>query len=291
MAQHAFQWAGPLRVGPLKAGVLRRTRPRGSVLAPRMSTAAVRIPEPVRVHWPPELPGSGPQIFVHEGARQTLQRRIELAMGGPAQLAVTDNLRRMVTHTRSRGTLRVRMHMMFLDAPERVKEALVRYVARGDRDASQVVGEYIDLNSFRIRAERPVTHALRTRGKVHDLQTILQMLNTRYFGGMASDAQVTWGRRTAPRGATRAAIKLGTYSATERLIRVHPALDQRWVPRYFVAYIVFHELLHHVIPPVRLGRATTLHPLDFVQQERGYPHYERAIDWERRHLDRLLRFR
>jgi hypothetical protein len=262
------------------------------VLAPRMATA-VRIPGPARTSWPPEMPGGGPQIFVHEGARQALERRMGLAVAGhgQVQLAVTDNLRRMITHTRVKGTLRLRVHMMFLDAPERVKEALVRYVARGDRDASQIVGEYIDSNSFRIRAERPVRHALVTRGKFHDLQGILDKLNERYFGGQASDAQITWGRHTSPKAQARATIKLGTYSATERLIRVHPVLDQRWVPRYFVTYIVFHELLHHVLPPVRMGKTTVIHPVQFSQRERLYPHYERAIEWERKHLNRLLRFR
>ncbi len=286
MTQQTFPW-----VSPKRAAVLRRARPRGSVLAPRMSTAAVRIPEPARISWPPELPGGGPQIFVHEGARQALERRLELAGSGPVQLAVTDNVRRMVTNLRSRGTLRVRIHMMFLDAPERVKEALVRYVVRGDRDASQIVGDYIDSNSFRIRAERPVRHALRTKGQYHDLGAIQEMINSRYFGGQASDALITWGRRTAPKGNARTAIKLGTYSATERLIRIHPALDQRWVPRYFVTYIVFHELLHHVIPPVRIGKTTAIHPALFSLRERQYPQYIRALDWERRHLNRLLRFR
>jgi len=254
-----------------------------------MATAAVRIPMPSLEQLPLDLPGSGPQIFIHEGARQMLERRLELALGGAVQLAVTDNRRRMVVQTRVRGTLRVRLHMMFLGAPERVKEALVRYIARGDRDASQVVGDYIESNSFRIRAERPITQPLHTAGRVHDLQAIFNRIDQRYFGGAIGDVQVTWGRHTAPRGDSRTSIKLGTYSATERLVRIHPALDQRWVPRYFLAYIVFHELLHHFIPPVRVGRFTLLHPPEFLRRERAYPQYLRAIDWENRHLDRLLR--
>jgi hypothetical protein len=254
-----------------------------------MATAAVRIPLPSLEQMPLDMPGAGPQIFIHEGARQMLERRLELAAAGPVQLAVTDNRRRMVVQTRVRGTLRVRLHMMFLDAPERVKEALVRYIARGDRGASQIVGEYIESNSFRIRAERQITQPLRTMGKVHDLDAILHRIDQRYFGGALGDVQVTWGRKTAPRGESRTSIKLGTYSATERLVRIHPVLDQRWVPRYFLAYITYHELLHHVIPPVKVGRFTLLHPPEFLRRERAYPQYLRAIDWENRHLDRLLR--
>lgn len=284
MPQEAFPW-----MKPRSSALVRRGRASGHLLAPRMATAAVRIPMPSLEQMPLDLPGSGPQIFIHEGSRQMLERRLELAAAGPVQLAVTDNRRRMVVQTRVRGTLRVRLHMMFLDAPERVKEALVRYIAKGDRDASQVVGDYIESNSFRIRAERPITQPLHTAGQVHDLQAILNRIDQRYFGGALGDVQVTWGRKTAPRGSSRTSIKLGTYSATERLVRIHPVLDQRWVPRYFLSYIVFHELLHHVVPPVKVGRFTLMHPPEFSRRERCYPHYLRAIEWENRHLDRLLR--
>src|SRR5262245_52777158 len=126
-------------------------------LAPRMSSAALRIPDARLGQVVPLLvmPPSGPQILIHEGARQTLERRLELAAAGPVQLAVTDNRRRMVTHTKVRGTLRVRVHMMFLGAPDRVQQALVEYIVRGGRQASQLIGEFIHENTHRIRASRP----------------------------------------------------------------------------------------------------------------------------------------
>jgi len=258
-----------------------------------MATAALRVPDPRVVPLPlPLLTPAGPQIFVHEGARQGLERRLIAAFGGPVQLAVTDNRRRMITHSKSRGTLRVRVHMMFLGAPDRIRDALVAYVVHGHKEASQVIGDYIDQNLHRIRAWRPVPGPLKTRGEVHDLVAILAELNHEYFGGALGDVLVTWGRRTScERGKERRTIKLGSYSAVERLIRVHPVLDRPWVPRYFVAYIVYHELLHHVVPEVRVGRRTILHPPEFVRREREFRHYERAVAWEHKHIDRLLRAR
>ncbi len=258
-----------------------------------MASTAVRIPDPRVTQLPLRFASIaiGPQIFIHEGARQALERRFNAAFSGPVQLAVTDNRRNMITHTRARGTLVVRVHMMFLDAPDRVLDALVRYVIHDDRLASQVVGEYIDANSFRIRATRPVDGPLRTRGRVHDLFAVLSDVNESHFGGSVTDVLVTWGRRTAPADRKRQTIKLGSYSATERLIRVHPALDNDWVPRYFVSYIVYHELLHHVIPAVRGGGRALLHTPEFQRREREYRQYERAIEWEKKHIDRLLRWK
>src|SRR5690606_1194002 len=260
---------------------------------PRMATAALRVPDPRVVPLPlPWVTPAGPQIFVHEGARQALERRLVAAFGGPVQLAVTDNRRRMITHSKAKGTLRVRVHMMFLGAPDRVLDALVAYVVHGDRQASQTVGEYIDRNLYRIRASRPVPGPLKTRGQVHDLVEILSELNAEYFSGVLSDVLITWGRMARPpRGRARRTITLGSYSAVARLIRVHPVLDRPWVPRYFIKYIVLHELLHHVMPEVRVGGRTQLHPPEFLQREREFRHYERAVAWERRHIDRLLRAR
>jgi hypothetical protein len=129
---------------------------------------------------------------------------------------------------------------MFLGADERVKSALVAYAVHGDRDGSQVVGEFIEQNLHRIRASRKAPGRLTTVGQVHELEGILHQVNQRYFAGTVSDVLITWGRKTRPRAGRRTSIKLGSYSATERLIRVHPVLDQRWVPRYFVEYIVYH---------------------------------------------------
>lgn len=282
--QSSFPW--------LPAPVARVGRRGGHIgQAARVAPAAVRIPDPRLVQLPLTFVHTGPQIFVHEGARQLLERRFESSFPGPVQLAVTDNRHRMVTHAVVDGVLKLRVHMMFLGAPEWVLDALVAYVLHDDRHASQVIGQYIHQNSFRIRASQPVTVPLRTKGRRHDLLAVMSAVNERYFASSITDVLVTWGRRTRPRTKKRRTIKLGSYSAVERLVRIHPALDQEWVPRYFVAYIVYHELLHHLLPPLSVGSRALLHSAEFRRREREFHHYDRAIAWERKHLDRLLRSR
>jgi hypothetical protein len=170
-----------------------------------------------------------------------------------------------------------------------VVDALVRYITRGDRDASATLGDHIDANGFRL-ARRKRNAPLVTKGKHHDLLELFETINERYFGG-SINALITWGQRstTTKKGTPRKTIKLGSYSAVDRLIRIHPAMDQKWVPRYFVAYVVYHEMLHHVIPGSRgLGRVN-LHPPEFKEREKQFRHFERALQWEKRHVARLLR--
>lgn len=257
-------------------------------MVPRMAPAAVRVPNPIHA---PQLalafPKAHPQIFVHEGARQTLERRLRAASPGPIEFAVTDNYHSMVSYDRRGGVLRVRVHLMFLDAPAPVQDALVRYVTRGDQAGSQVVGRYIDANNHRIRASRPVLSPLSTKGRAHDLLQLFREVNAKYFDG-AVDALITWGRARRVKK-PRTTIKLGSYSAVERLIRIHPNLDRPWVPRYFLQFIIYHEMLHHVIPASRSGGRGLLHPPEFRARERNFRLYERAIQWETSHIGRILR--
>lgn len=265
--------------------------------------AAIRVPE--RLDAKLALPSAAPRLFVHEGARQALERRLKAACPGcPVVLSITDNRHSIVSHARRHGALHARIHHMFLDAPPRVQGALARYIARGDRAASQIVGQYIEANARRLARRRPGAIPLDPSGEAHDLLVIFGELNERYFGG-ACHALITWGRRARRTSrAPRRAIKLGSYASLEHVIRIHPVLDRPWVPRYFVAYVVYHEMLHHMIPSARgsAQRASSnmastrgqivrrvLHPPEFLERERLYRDYERALAWERRHVDRLLR--
>ena len=111
------------------------------------------------------------------------------------------------------------------------------------------------------------------------LRTLLARARDAWFGGDLGDLRAAWGRRT--RG-PRDSIRLGSYSATERLVRVHPALDAPWVPAGFVLMVLAHEALHHVL-------GCTGHPERFRAAERALPGHARWAAWERAHLGRLLR--
>jgi predicted metal-dependent hydrolase len=229
-----------------------------------------------------------------ESARQELEHRIaEHVPQARLALAVTDNRYTMISVKREKGLFRLRLHHMFLDADPVVVRALGEYVARNDREASALLGRFIDINQRKIRRARrarraaPVT--IETRGEVHDLQVLFDDLNQRYFAG-AIDARITWGLRAAPeaRKKRRNSIKMGSYSVEDRLIRIHPSLDRLFVPRSFVEWIVFHEMLHqkHDIPVI--GGRRQFHTPEFLAEEMEFEHYDRARIWERENLDRLL---
>jgi hypothetical protein len=210
-----------------------------------------------------------------------------LPPGKVVGLRLTENRYTILSVERGRECYRVRIHRMFAGAEPRLVHALARYVVHNDRRASAMLSEFIERHQDQIRKQprraRRVT--LRPRGRVHDLNAILARLNRLHFEGKL-DVRITWGV-VRKRGQQRS-IKIGTYSVEDRLIRVHPVLDQAMVPRYFLDWIVFHEMLHGKHAIRRVGSRRRFHPPEFLRDERQFPDYERARLWEKANMDRLL---
>jgi hypothetical protein len=48
-------------------------------------------------------------------------------------------------------------------------------------------------------------------------------------------------------------------------------------------------MLHNVMPASRGPGRRMLHPPDFVEREKEFRYYERAMAWEKQHIARVLR--
>lgn len=238
--------------------------------------------------------GSAPAEAELAGIADSLACRIRAHLvRGQVHVTLTDNRYTMISvrrAARGHGPRRydVRLHCMFADADPVITRALARYVADNDREASRVLGDFIDANQdvVRGRARKSPTQLILTAGDHHDLRVIFDELNQRYFDGVIA-AAITWGARSAgPR--RRHSIKMGSYSVEERLIRIHRSLDRGFVPRFFVEAVVFHEMLHQVHDiKVKNGRRE-FHSKAFLAAESRFDRYLEARAWERANLDELL---
>lgn len=225
---------------------------------------------------------------VQQRARDTLRDRLSAYMTrGRPRIVLTDNLHTMMSVKRGQGVFTFRIHHMFIGAPPRVLRAVAHYAEKQDADSARTVREYIDHNEplIRVRTE-PRAITCDVAGRYHDLQEIFDELNARYFGGSIA-ARITWGPR-GRRRKSRDSIKLGSYTVEDTLIRIHPVLDAEDVPRFFVAWIVYHEMLHEVHDmPVVHGRRV-YHTAEFRRAEAKFHRYADAVLWERTNLHRLL---
>jgi hypothetical protein len=136
-----------------------------------------------------------------------------------------------------------------------------------------------------LQRQLPFSH----EGRYHDLKAIFNRLNARYFAGSPLvDYRITWGRRR--KLPPKEYFVFGTIQEEDRIIRIHPRLDARFVPLWFVEYVVYHEMLHSVVPdePAPGGRRS-VHTQEFYRREKLFRHYRRARRWEDENLARFLR--
>ncbi len=209
-------------------------------------------------------------------AVEHLRRYLAEAARCRVELIATRNRVSMISVLfRREGHARIRLHEQFLVAPSPVREALALYLRTRHRRAWTVVAGYA--RRIRVSADESGRGArvLQTRGHVHDLREIADEVNSRYFNGSVK-CVIGWGAhrpRTRRRSRSRS-IRYGSWSPATRTVRVHPLLDDSRVPRAFVAYILFHEMLHAVVPAEeRTGRRVD-HGVLFRQQESQYPDIE-----------------
>lgn len=220
------------------------------------------------------------------------QTRIEVVLRellGPRVIVqLTSNRSTMISYKRRRSVLYVRTHAIFTDAPREVLRAVASFVSEGRPTAheTKLIDDWIALHRHHIKSvEKP--QPVQPKGEHHDLQAMFDRLNGLYFKDRIK-ASITWSK--SARNKKRTSMRMGSYCEESQLIRIHPALDQDFVPRFFVESVVFHEMLHEYYGVDEKDGRRCVHPPAFLAHERLFHEYGEARRWELKNLHRLLKY-
>lgn len=205
-----------------------------------------------------------------------LKQYLEECLNRPVSLVLTKNSMSMLSARMHDGVLRVRLHRMFLNADSRVLSEIASYL-KNRRGAMPLFRSFIRDNREQLSLKPPKKVLVRTAGRFHDLCGLYDEINREYFGGMIN-AVITWGTRS-PLYAVRKRT-VGSYSERSNTIRINPVLDKKTVPRYYVALIVYHEMLHAAMGTPLRGKRRSVHSGEFRKREKLFKDYEKAIAWE-----------
>src|SRR5512137_1789815 len=103
--------------------------------------------------------------------------------GKPLKLVLTDNRSVLLSFKREAGRLLLRLHRMFLHAPDPVVASLARNIRRRGRAAGGEVRRFMNANLHRVRKTPREMPPLVTGGNVYDLAAVYGDINDRFFGG------------------------------------------------------------------------------------------------------------
>ena len=227
-----------------------------------------------------------------ESLCKLLQERLSSHANRPVHLHITDNTSTLISAKPApfRKSVQLRLHHMFLQAPPEVVQAVASWALNPDKaEEGALIDAYIEENRHHIRTKQRRSFKIRSKGVVHDLGLLYAELNQHHFG---TSLNVSIGWAKMPQQRRRYSIRFGSYYPEQNQIRMHPLLDQPFVPQYFVRYIIYHEMLHAFLGVEETGSGRRrIHTKRFNELEQAYPDYDKAITWmdNPKNLKRLLR--
>lgn len=178
------------------------------------------------------------------------------------------------------GRLLVRISDLLEAAPEPILEALAQILLRKlyRKPASEHYREryrrYIHRREITagveaIRRQRGSKRLSSERGSHYDLAEIFAELNAIYFHGLMAQPRLGW-------GPVRARHNLAHYDAAHNVILVSTVFDHPGMPRWVLAYVLYHEMLHLKFPVRTRGSRRLIHPPEFQVEERKFPRWREA---------------
>jgi predicted metal-dependent hydrolase len=209
---------------------------------------------------------------------QSLLSYLQKATGKHVSLVLTDNAATMLSVKNKGETVYLRMQRMFLSADSKVIDEIAVFI-KNTRTKTPLVRDFIRENIHQVKRRPPRKVNLRPEGSCHGLLEMYHSINREYFDDRVS-ASITWGAKGPRRAAARRT--LGSYCSDSNMIRINPVLDSKRVPRYFLEFIVYHEMLHADIGIKRVGKRRSVHSKEFKRRETMFRYYERAIEWEKK---------
>ena len=150
--------------------------------------------------------------------------------------------------------------------PERLREAILSLLNKKDAKKKSSTLDFIN--------DRKV-----------NLKEIFDKLNTEYFESKIK-ASIEWGKKVNKKNLT--SFRFGSYDPEKKLIRIHPRLQQYFVPLSVLELTVYHEMCHQWAPMKRKKGTWVAHHPQFKRKEREYRFYDEAHSWEKENWKKLM---
>ena len=140
------------------------------------------------------------------------------------------------------------------------------------------------LSKGKLKNKHPSALGLTNDYKVN-LKERFDKLNAEYFGSKIK-ANIEWGKKVNKKNLT--SFRFGSYDPEKRLIRIHPRLQQDFVPLSVLELTVYHEMCHQWAPIKRERGMWRAHHPQFKKKEREYRFYGEARSWEKENWKKLM---
>ncbi len=226
---------------------------------------------------------------VQLGMEAVVRLQLEEALARlPRPVALRWNQNRRILISLRGGGLRpfiLSLHPALLAYPQAIHD-LPGWVAQGRRRITPAIRAALDAAGRDLARQQRAREApieLEPLGGPLDLEACFREVHQTFFPHLRIPA-LGWSRRVGRKHLRH--VRFASYQAQKSRVLVSRRLDQPWVAKAFVRFVLYHELCHHAIA-LDPRRGDTAHGPRFRALERRFPDYERVVRWERQQLQRF----
>ncbi|MFH0881598.1 MAG: hypothetical protein V2A56_01300 [bacterium] len=214
---------------------------------------------------------------------EDLEVELSSRVARPVSITLTRNRTSMASFLWKRGSISIRLHQQFLNAPPDLIDALAFWIKKPRNGVPKPIQDFI-----RSIPDSPTParagFVIRPEGCVYNLNLLANRVNRRFFGD-SLDVRISWGRDMSGRSVRHR--RLGSYQHDAHLIIIHPVLDDERVPEFVLRSIIHHEMLHALQSP---GMPRP-HDAAFRKAEQVNPDFGRSEKWLKSHVSLIYRGR
>ena len=208
---------------------------------------------------------------------QSLKEYFQNITPKPIHLTLTNNSVSMLSIREKEAAAFIRLHRMFLYAERDVLDEIGAFINKKRRKLPKTK-VFIHENKVHIKEKKLRAVHSKTQGRYYNLSEMFEALNREYFSNSLYSV-ITWGKKRSLYAARKR--RLGSYQKDRDIVRINPVLDSKKVPRYFVEFIVYHEMLHAVLAAKPGNARQKVHSLEFKRREQLFKNYALALQWEK----------
>ncbi len=171
------------------------------------------------------------------------------------------------------------IHPVFLNADKNLIQDIVIFIKQ---DKSKNIKESkLRMSKFYEENYKSKKIKIKNKYKHKDIQYLFQniliKLNDLYNNINFFELKITWGKNYKTR---RRSIRFGSFDKRHNLIRIHPALDNTYVPDFFISSIIYHEITHFIV--YKLQKKSMPHSKMFYNiLKKIDPDFETSRLWEK----------
>ncbi len=193
-------------------------------------------------------------------------------------LVITDNSTSMLSIKTERNSVSIRLNRIFLSAESNVFNEIADFIKNRKKN-TPLIRNFINQNTHCLKKRTQRRVNIHTHGKYYNLLEIYHSINKKYFEERISPS-ITWGTKRPRRAAAKRT--LGSYSSHNNMIRINPLLDSKKVPRYFLEFIIYHEMLHADMDIETDTGRRSMHSKEFRKREKQFKYYYKSLTWEKK---------